>query len=120
MDMIDLYDPDLINDFPLQEVKTLIAELKKNIEKEIKDNPELAEENFLDIFLCTVKSLESEISKAKQLKDLSKEKQARVIADTLLIFELVGRDEDFDEDEDFDDEFEDVDDDFEEEDEHSK
>lgn len=91
----------LLEDFPVNDTKMLLKNLKADLADLSKD-PDY--EGEADILLCVIASLDKELANVKTVETLSKEKQARVLADMCLLMQFMeAGEEDFD-DEDFDDE----------------
>lgn len=104
---MDLANPlELIEDFPVKETKLLIKSLKSEIGDVAKD-PDYDGE--ADIILCVLNSLEKELGKTDSIKNLSKEKQARILADMSLLMQFMQASQNEFDDEEFEDEFDDED-----------
>lgn len=107
MDMMDAANPlQLIEDYPVAETKTLLKQLKEDLQEAVAGE-EASENDHIDLLMCTIDSLEKELAKVKTINQLSKDKQARIIADTCLILQFLQSQQDFGDE--FEDEFEDFD-----------
>ena len=102
---------ELLKKFPVEETKLLVKSLRSDIQ-EIKKDPDYDGE--ADVILSVIGSLEKELGKAKEISELSIDKQARVLADMCLLMQFLQAEseegeEDWDDDEEYDEEFEDED-----------
>lgn len=91
----------LLRDFPIEESKEMLKDLKKELKTALEEEKD--ESGMVEILLHTINSLEKELVNVKAITSLSKEKQARILADMSLILQFLQAHEEFTDDEDFDD-----------------
>ncbi len=99
----------ILEDFPVNDTKLLLKNLKVDLAK-VAEEP--GYEGEADILLCVIASLEKELANTQSVKALSKDKQARVLADMCLLMQFMQASELDDEGDIFEDdeyEFEDED-----------
>ncbi len=98
---MDLANPlEFLEDFPINDTKLLIKNLKTEI-GDVAKEPDYNGE--ADIILCVLNSLEAELGHTKNIKTLSKEKQARILADMCLLMQFMQASQgEFEDEEEFD------------------
>lgn len=102
-------DLSLLLKLPLTDVKGMLEDVKAGVLEVLsltskEEAPDAEERLALEIIIQTIENAETELKGVKDLQKLSRDKQARVLADLSLVIQFMNQSTEDDFDDDFDDE----------------